>query len=358
MLLKTLARYTACTAVALSLVGNAAAEVGGYYDNHDVQYDITKDTVMSDYADASYEQPCRRWYAGAEATFLTPSINSAAGTIATNDVAGAVSRSFSSDGTLVEDLMYSPRVWLGVQRGDWGVVARFWHLSDSASNFDPFTAAPPIDRETSLANSRLRAYTIDIEATRNTTLGRWDSQVSAGARYANMENDNLITAQYVGVADILSGTALTTRQFDGMGLTMGWNGTRCIAGRDHLRLYAGVRGSVLWGDSSAQAQTSVVQVVGGAGAASTNFATATTSEEMFIGELQVGVQWQYELECVPAQAFIRTGLEYQYWDADGGLLASTTSASASGSGNIAVAASAGGLRTDMVGFTLAAGITW
>ena len=38
---------------------------------------------------------------------------------------------------------------------------------------------------------------------------------------------------------------------------------------------------------------------------------------MFIGEFQVGGEWDFDLQCVCAKAFVRAAFEYQYWKDSG-----------------------------------------
>ncbi len=40
---------------------------------------------------------------------------------------------------------------------------------------------------------------------------------------------------------------------------------------------------------------------------------ASSNATLFIGEIQVGGQWNLPLKCMPANAFVRVAFEYQYW---------------------------------------------
>ena len=44
-----------------------------------------------------------------------------------------------------------------------------------------------------------------------------------------------------------------------------------------------------------------------------------SSDDLFIGEVQAGIEWDFALRCLPAKAFFRTAFEYQYWDGSSGM---------------------------------------
>ena len=45
--------------------------------------------------------------------------------------------------------------------------------------------------------------------------------------------------------------------------------------------------------------------------------TGKSNADLFIGEVEAGVQWNAPLKCVPADAFFRVALDYQYWGTGG-----------------------------------------
>ena len=44
-----------------------------------------------------------------------------------------------------------------------------------------------------------------------------------------------------------------------------------------------------------------------------NGASTYVDDNLFIGEIQLGLEWDYALRCLPANAFFRAALEYQRW---------------------------------------------
>jgi len=90
-------------------------------------------------------------------------------------------------------------------------------------------------------------------------------------------------------------------------------------------------------------------------------ATVTRSNakaDLQIAEIQVGLEWNHALECVPANFFCRTAYEYQFWDINGlptggagfgGTIGelTTNSFSSAGLGDMC-----------LNGFSIATGLTW
>jgi hypothetical protein len=89
-------------------------------------------------------------------------------------------------------------------------------------------------------------------------------------------------------------------------------------------------------------------------------AIASSDASLFIGEIQVGGQWNLPLKCVPANAFVRLAFEYQYWGTSNGGYATCFSAAGplGGTGAIANGASSGDTHIQMVGFNIGTGLTW
>ncbi len=86
------------------------------------------------------ENCCPQFYAGVEATMfdaITHGMHTDAGianTVIPNDVSLA-----NGDG--FDRFTFSPRITAGIQEGCWGILGRFWYLSDSSSGLNP--AFPP-----------------------------------------------------------------------------------------------------------------------------------------------------------------------------------------------------------------------
>jgi hypothetical protein len=299
------------------------------------------------------------FYAGVEATLLWADINGSPSQVGTFDPFGApVSVHSSAYSDVGDGMTASPRLWLGYQgSGCWGVVGRYFDYRSTAMTLDPF--AGPLDTLGLMSNNKLRAYNMDIEATRLFDRGCWSGNVSLGVRHASLNSTSSISSNSVVGTDLVSGIAMTDRQFNGTGLTFGFLGRRPI-GCSGANFFINARGSMLWGNSaaSAEAATSILTPLGAA--SDFQFAAAGNDEgELFIGEIQAGVEWEYELQCAPATAFLRLAGEFQYWEGDHGLNASAVSTSFAVPGATVVsAATAGDQQLDLFGVSLAAGISY
>jgi hypothetical protein len=81
------------------------------------------------------------------------------------------------------------------------------------------------------------------------------------------------------------------------------------------------------------------------------------STSMYIVETQLGAQWEHELRCMPANAFVRVAAEYQFWNLDAGLTESFSTAFTPGAAASASAES-GDFDLSLLGFTIGTGLTW
>ena len=96
-------------------------------------------------------------------------------------------------------------------------------------------------------------------------------------------------------------------------------------------------------------------------AGSTNDARTHSDGTFTIGEVQLGLEWDYALQCIPANSFFRVALEYQRWDGGNGFseaqsFAGTTVNGATNQGTFTASASAP--EMNLFGFTLGTGLTW
>ncbi len=85
-------------------------------------------------------------------------------------------------------------------------------------------------------------------------------------------------------------------------LALGWQGTRPLRNHCHLNLFWNLRGSILWGDARAAAATSAFATDRAAAALAEDWAVAGTGGDMFIGEVQLGLQYERQLQCAPVQS--------------------------------------------------------
>ncbi|MGD9724693.1 MAG: hypothetical protein AB7O59_20655 [Pirellulales bacterium] len=302
--------------------------------------------------------------ASAEATFFWPQFNRGFLTNSVNNGTGQIDyRSDSRLGSVDGGLLVAPRITLGVQGCKWGLVGRYWYSSPWATAYTP----PDITLETPgvILFDNFRAYTVDLELQRRFYTGCWTGYGLFGVRYASVDNDRTLNATSLRFvdpdsADILTSSSFASQQFSGAGITFGFWATRPICCDSPLKYFVANRYSFLWGNGSAASQTtaSIVTVPDGFAAAA-NGAGATGQGDLFIAELQLGLQWEAQLKCFPGRAFVRSALEYQYWDSNVGLDTSANSFAAVDSGaNASVTASAGDLLFDLIGFNLGVGITY
>lgn len=313
------------------------------------------------------------WYGGVEATFFGVDLEH-------SRVAGQVQDTFATpdvdalggtNATDLDDFYVAPRVVLGVQRGCWGVQARYWQLRANEAAYDPFVFAPGgfeglQDVGYSVFN-QLDAYTVDLEGTYSFCAYDSKNTLSFGARHASATHTSGLDS-FADVNDGASGQGLLASRAwsqasaHGTGITGGWVGRKPLFCRSCVHLIGGLRGSALWGCTHATAETSVAaQSTSGGGSASTNAARVSSNDTLFIGEAFTGLQWDYRVHCFPADAFFRVMAEYQYWNSDGGVASAGSFAGFGASPNFSqgtATASASGFQMDLYGLSIGTGFTW
>jgi hypothetical protein len=128
----------------------------------------------------------------------------------------------------------------------------------------------------------------------------------------------------------------------------------------------------LWGPTETAAETGVLTTLTStdpdavASAGSVNGASTVANDTMFIGEIQLGLEWDYALRCLPANAFCRLAVEYQRWSTGTGYSQANSFAGSGidNSGTITQAtlgdafAVADAPELDLVGLAVSTGLTW
>ena len=297
----------------------------------------------------------RYFYAGAEATFLVPDFYGSDMTFTVDDIWGGTTSVYSSSATALDQMYVGPRVWLGVQGECWGIVTRYWELGDSQLAYDPLLSGQVSGF---MASHRFEAYTLDLELTRRFCCRSWKFDVAGGIRHAALENDSVLTATEIVDGDVLSGYALATREFHGTGLTFGLEGRKpiCCKWQSNVQLFWKLRGSLLWGDIiNASVSNATYSGVAGTLIAPAG-ARACVADD--IGEVQLGIQCERRLRCLPATAFVRLAAEYQGWDANGGTTFANSTVFVAGLVDGTAQVTSSDVRTNLVGFTLGAGLSW
>jgi len=302
---------------------------------------------------------------GVEATFLAP-IRSGDTDFVRYDLVNSVNNQFTTGDDNVS-IVPAPRLWLGfVNCYGWGAQVRYWELNDNALRNDPFvpyTTFPTLSGDTlgySSVNS-LQMYTLDLEVTKNFCVGCWDMQAGFGYRHAALESADTVAFQSViahgGGNNFYSATGSSLLNFEGDGLTFALSGSRPTC--HCFELFWSARGSILFGTATSSSSTSAQAIGPGFSAGSSNIAIGEVDDELFIGEVQLGAQWTHGLPCANALFFFRGAFEYQYWDGVGAGSAANSFAEQTAVGGVAIQTQSGGNSSmDLVGFTIATGLTY
>jgi hypothetical protein len=313
---------------------------------------------------ACCETNCCKPYLGVEATFLSPQYSNNPITATAFDVTGNFA--FQSNPTGTSYLGAAPRIWLGYgcENGR-GVRGRFWQMNNSFFATDPLNFANPNDFTGFTTSSHFKAYTVDLEATRDFCLLNKNVLGFIGVRYAGLSMAESLYAQVLTrpVPDLLTAQATSVNQFYGTGLTWGLQcidpiARNCCGDWD---LFVSGRGSALFGTNSSAVASSAQ--VGGAGifAVSNNQATADRTSTLMIGELQAGLQWSQCVKCCGNRRFFgRCAFEYQYWGVVDGVQTDTTSfAGRAPVDQIVITADRRNLSSiNLIGISVAAGWYW
>ncbi len=310
-----------------------------------------------DCGDACYD-PGIQFIAGIEATFFFPQFSREFLRTGFNNSLGAVdivdnAALGSTDGSL----LMGPRVTLGFQGDVWGVVGRYWYSSNWAHNFTP--AFPDAVQSGIKLFDNFNLYTLDLEIQRRFCWRNWDMFGFGGVRYASVNNDRSLWIQNSFGSDLVESAAYSGQQFNGTGITFGVFGLRPLFCDDGaLKAYFTNRYSILWGNGLATAQTTVSAQNAGGAFESTDGAMAGGDGDLFIAEVGFGLQWEANLCCLPGRAFFRTGVEWQYWDANAGVSAISGSIADAGTASSYAYSQVGDLLFDMVGLTIGEVITY
>jgi len=306
-----------------------------------------------------YCNSCRRFtpFVGVAAAFLAPIHNrTASSSISMTDLVGGTTTTNSSNG--VSGMIVSPRLWVGIQGERWGTAVRYWRWSDTQGGTQPLLGAPGLG---TFGMSSLTLQTLDWEAIRVIRGSNGNLWLSVGARYAQYQSlGNASTSTLLGPAFISAG-ASSQSSFNGLGITSGIFGLRQIP-CSNFSLFYGGRASVLWDNNArsiSQTQVSYIDPVNGSAASANTAFTSSNTGQMFIGELQLGLQYNRRLQSLPVNAFFRTALEYQYWGLtrNGGAHTSSAAGSPFNAAGLATS-SAGGATLDLLGFNVATGFYW
>jgi hypothetical protein len=363
------ARYTLWAVGVFWLLGQARASEYSY-GGHGVDPTIVPvpgdaiipDTAVSEgisYHDGCagyWDQACcgthNYWIVGTEATFLHVDFDELG---APNGIGGST---FSPSLADLDNMYGGPRVWAGIQGECWALVWRYWELNGSENYFDPAIEVPSFFTTTVLAEQRFDLYAADLEVVRTCQFFDLKHQFSFGVRHAALQQDAALVVSQVMNGDFLSGLVAEFQDFEGTGFTTAWGGSHPFLFSDYFDFYWNFRSSVVWGETrnAVQTQASVISLLG-SGTTTGGLATEK-DDELFIGEIQLGLQWKFRLPRTPALAFVRVAGEYQYWTVDALTTESSSAAGIVGNSEITAAANVDDLRVNLFGVTAGAGLTW
>ncbi len=316
------------------------------------------------------------WTSGIEATFLRPDLNEGYANFSVFEASNNRFDEFNTATNDVDDFYMSPRIWFGVQGCLWGANLRYWHLRANEGSFDPTLGSngdwdgpncgTPDFGYTSCND--LEAYTIDLEITRRVCLYDCWMQFSAGVRHAELETDASLNATALADDSVLFGFAGSHRDTRGTGIVLGWYGRKPVFPCSCVHWFYNFHWSALWGPTDTAAETGVLvsltstdpDAVGAAG--SVNGASTRANDNLFIGEVQLGLEWDYALRCMPANAFCRAALEYQRWSGGRGFSGANSFAGVEIDGDTTTLGNALAIADapdlDLIGLAISTGLTW
>lgn len=265
---------------------------------------------------------CREpfWYSGVEMTYVN--IDARTGgqiTLSQSDTTAPGIASVSIlDGNGLNDRGFAPRLWVGHRFGEkWAVQARYWNLNRNISHF-PNQSAPPTGTNfaTFTEVDRMDASALDVEAVRSFHPGDWKIDAFVGGRHATLGVDSQIHDFGVFTTGNFTNLVLANGfGFDGTGVTYGLSVRRKI-GDTNAFVFASARGSTLAGysDSYGRAAGTVASSPSAPLVGAATVRRNNAKSDLYIAEIQMGVEWNYELKNYPANFFFRTGYEYQDWN--------------------------------------------
>lgn len=266
-------------------------------------------------------------YAGFEFTFVKPRFeNNVAFTVTESD---GVGNDVITDTEFDHDLELTPRVFLGWRHGDGvGMRVTWWHFDHEAQSA---SANPPANGFGSIthpafgtvdissvdpseqvsAASSLNAYTIDLEATKETRFCGWDLGVAGGVRYAFSEQTYL--AQTTNSADTLLGQIDYKQSIEGFGPTISLYASRPLTRQ--ASLYWRGRGSLLFGDGESRLEAGEDLDL----TAPFSTTRSTNRDDLLsIAEMQLGFRWQgKKLPHRRHIPFATFAMEGQVWNGAG-----------------------------------------
>ena len=289
----------------------------------------------------------RNWIVDFDAVWLTPIQHQTFGSITTTGI-GSIPTTVVNT-TNNEDFTLSPRITLGIQGDRWGVLVRYWQFQNGN-----IVTNVPVGQAIAgkITGNDFKAETLDLELAR--IIDGYDPdnmyRLSFGCRYAELGEDaQLASNTFAGLTNM--GYVFGRSEFTGPGMTVGLQGLHRLNG-SNFNLFFDSRVSYLY---DTNASVAAIASKPNLDPAITISDAETSNANLFIGEIQLGGQWNLPLKCVPANAFVRVAFEYQYWK----VTSSADAFSMVSSSRFTTKAEAhGNTSVDIVGFNIGTGLTW
>ncbi len=303
-------------------------------------------------------------YAGVEATILAPFNEPNQRVVLTDLLTNA-----TYEGTSDPGLGVGLRTWVGLQRCGWGVRATYWHFGDDTVTADPAVvnyANPNFTQFNEIYHLNMDVF--DLEFTQELCCYNWTFNTTIGARYADIERESKVVGiGRLGNAVELLGLATGGNEMDGAGVTFSVGGSRALYHKCGWNMFWNYRGSYLYADYSVSALTQAdVFRVGSPVGVSRDFAYAAADNDcdgLYVSEIQLGLQYERQLCCVPALFFCKFAVEYQHWDtgdalAQTGSFGQLTGAPGPFGARVDAFSDAHDGDLDLIGFTIGTGFTY
>jgi hypothetical protein len=271
--------------------------------------------------------PGQSLYVGFEAAIVKPRFeNNEAFTVMASD--GALFETFNEI-HFDYDMEFTPRVFVGWQRCDGiGLRATWWQFDNSAGNLSANPPAngfgeialPPfgdvdissnIGTDTFTAASELNAYSLDLEATKQTMFSSWSFGVGGGVRYASAEQRYFAQVRETG--NVLRDQVDFRHSIEGIGPTISIDAYRPWTRQ--IGTFCKARGSVLFGDGESRLSAGEdLDVMN-----SFNTTRNTGRDDLLsIAEIQVGIRCQASPHRRRAiKPFVVCAFEGQIWNGAG-----------------------------------------
>ncbi|MCA9186231.1 MAG: hypothetical protein KDA99_11455, partial [Planctomycetales bacterium] len=216
----------------------------------------------------------------------------------------------------------SPRVWVELHaNAGLGIRGTYWqfdHAAATATGQPPANGLgnliPPrfldedlstgVPNSTYTADADLKAYYVQLEATKTADMCLWSLTATGGVRFAEIEQGYVSTLNNPNGANL--GSINFQHRIQGVGPTFSLRTERWLG---PVQVFGAARGSLLFGDGTSQ-----LTIVEDADLddAFTSTMTENRGDLLPIGEMQFGVLWTPRAEGV-WKPFVQAALEGQIW---------------------------------------------